>query len=68
MIKNLLGRAWVLATKINLEVILKKIQLPKVSQTRVRCWGDWQGAKSYTVHKLGPIWPWPWLPDGDLPY
>lgn len=28
------------------EVILKKIQRPKDSQSRVSCWG-WQGARSY---------------------
>lgn len=67
MMKSRVSRTWAVATQINLEVILKKIQLPEDSQTRVSYWGLVRG-KSYTVSKLGPTWPWPWFLDRDLPY
>lgn len=56
--KSLVSRTWAIATQINLEVILKKIQLPEDSQTGVSYWGLVRG-KSYTVPKLGSTWPWP---------
>lgn len=43
MMKNLVGKVWAIATQVNLEVILKKIQFPKDSQIRVSCWGQARG-------------------------
>lgn len=47
--KNLVGRTWAIATQIKREVILKKIQLPKDSQTMVSGWGLARGQGLHRV-------------------
>lgn len=67
MMKNLVGKVWAIATQVNLEVILKKTQFPKDSQTRVSCWGQAKGQELHRV-QTGAHLVLPWPQDGDLPY